>query len=163
MLPLIDRHRHALRPRSRLTVLREVDVRLQISRMLRAVMAGGAGLLLLGACDDDPTNPIPAVPGLTVVSPDTIGRQEAIRVRFSTPVTSQTAQDPANFVVTNLCTGLRVPGALRLVGDTLIFSPSQALPFLTPLAIRVQNIRSEAGATLPVTTFELDDAASACQ
>ena len=144
-----------MKPRLRLTVLREVDVRLYISRMLRGILAGGAGLLLFGACDDDPTNPTPIVPDLTVISPDTIGRQEAIRVRFNTPVTSQTAQDPANFVVTNQCTGLRVPGALRLVGDTLIFSPSQALPFLTPLAIRVQNIRTEAGATLPVTTFSL--------
>jgi photosystem II stability/assembly factor-like uncharacterized protein len=123
--------------------------------MLRSILAGGAGLLVLGACDEDPTNPAPAEPDLTVISPDTIGRQEAIRVRFSTPVTAQTAQDPANFIVTNQCTGLRVPGALRLVGDTLIFSPSQALAFLTPLAIRVQNIRTEAGATLPVTTFSL--------
>jgi photosystem II stability/assembly factor-like uncharacterized protein len=155
MSPVIARQTRAQSPCSRLIVLREVDVKLHISRMLRGILVGGAGLVMLGACDDDPTNPAPVEPELTVISPDTIGRQEAIRVVFSTPVTAQTAQDPANFVVTNQCTGLRVPGALRLVGDTLIFSPSQALAFLTPLAIRVQNIRTEAGATLPVTTFSL--------
>jgi photosystem II stability/assembly factor-like uncharacterized protein len=38
--------------------------------------------------------------------------------------------------------------------DTLIFSPSQAIPFLTPLAIRVQNILTPGGQALalPFTT-----------
>jgi photosystem II stability/assembly factor-like uncharacterized protein len=57
-------------------------------------------------------------------------------------------------VVTNLCTGLRVSGALRIGTDsagnrdTLIFSPSETIPFLTPLAIRVQNILTPSGQSL---------------
>jgi len=73
-----------------------------------------------------------------------------LRVVFPREVDPKTALDPANFVVTNLCSGLRVPGALRLVGDTLIFSPSTRLPFLTPLAVRIQNIIDLAGVGLAV-------------
>src|SRR5688572_11264393 len=75
-----------------------------------AVLAvGGAA-----ACDDDPTRP--GVPDLTpeILVPDTIGGQEALRVVFPREVDPKTALDPANFIVTNLCSGLRVPGALRL-------------------------------------------------
>jgi photosystem II stability/assembly factor-like uncharacterized protein len=102
-----------------------------------------AAVLLAGAaCDDDPGGPSATALDLTIVTPDTIGTQEPIRVVFSRPVSAQTAVDPANFVVTNLCNGLRVEGSLDLsaTGDTLTFTPGTALPFLTPLGIRVQNI-----------------------
>ena len=109
--------------------------------------------VLMAGCDDDPTAPevLPLVPSILV--PDTIGNQEALRVVFPRAIDSRSALDPANFVVTNLCSGLRVPGAIRLAGDTLIFSPSTRLPFLTPLAVRIQNVLDLQGRgfTQPVT------------
>lgn len=112
------------------------------------------------ACDDDPNSP--SVSDLTpdILVADTIGGQEALRVVFPRAVDPKTALDPANFIVTNLCSGLRVPGALRLVGDTLVFSPSTRLPFLTPLAIRIQNILDLAGfgLTVPLTFRTITEA-----
>lgn len=105
-----------------------------------------AALALVAACDDDPTQAsIPDLSGDFTVTPDTIGVQEAIRVVFNRPIDEATALDPANFVVTNLCDTLRIPGAVRLVGDTLIFSPSEAQPFLTLISVRIQNILDEQG------------------
>lgn len=105
-----------------------------------------AALVAVGACDDDPTEPAAAdLTGDFSITPDTLGVQEAIRVVFNRSIEGATALDPANFVVTNLCDSLRVPGAVRLSGDTLIFSPSQPLPFLTLLSVRVQNILDENG------------------
>ncbi|MFN2400330.1 MAG: hypothetical protein ABR543_17085 [Gemmatimonadaceae bacterium] len=119
---------------------------------LRALCAIAVASLTF-ACDDDPSGVSQVVPTITIVTTDTIGQQEALRVVFNTPVNPQTALDPANFVVINECNGLRVPGSLRLIGDTLIFSPSQAIPFLTPLSVRIQNILSVDGIALsaPVT------------
>ena len=100
-----------------------------------------ATVVVVGACDDDPTDPSAAdLAGDFAITPDTLGVQEAIRVVFNRPIEGAGALDPANFVVTNLCDTLRVPGSVRLSGDTLIFSPSQPLPFLTLLSVRVQNI-----------------------
>jgi hypothetical protein len=104
----------------------------------------------VAACDDDPTDPsVAALAGDFTITPDTIGVQEPIRVVFSRPIDPATALDPANFVVTDLCDTLRVPGSVRLSGDTLIFSPSQALEFLTLLSIRVQNVLDVDGNALP--------------
>ena len=111
------------------------------ARGLLCMLALGASI---AACDDDPSGTDLAALGVTVLRDDPtdsiIGRQEAIRVRFSGPVDTRTALDPENFIVIDRCTGLRVPGSLRLTGDTLIFTPSRALQFLTPLDIRVQNV-----------------------
>jgi photosystem II stability/assembly factor-like uncharacterized protein len=106
-------------------------------------------IALTAACDDDPSAPATAdLTGNFAITPDTIGIQEAIRVVFNRPIDPATALDQANFVVTNLCDTLRVPGAVRLSGDTLIFSPSQQLPYLALLSIRVQNILDERGIAL---------------
>ena len=117
-------------------------------------------LWLLAACDEDPTQPDRSPLSVTVVTPDTVARQGSIRVLFGSPVDPATALDPANFIVINQCTGLRVPGALRLAGDTLIFSPSQALPFLTLLGVRVQNILDLQGRSLanPITFSVITEA-----
>lgn len=124
------------------------------SRCARSVRSFWLGLAALGgvvACDDDPT--APGLVDLTpvVINDSVIGRQEALRFVFNTRIDPRTALDPENVVVTNLCTGLRITGALR-VGtdsaggrDTLIFSPSQTIPFVTPIIARVQNILSLAG------------------
>jgi hypothetical protein len=113
-------------------------------------VVGLVALSGLAACDDDPTAPTPLAFTAQVVGDSIIGIQEPLRVRFSAPVDPRTALDPENFVVINQCTGLRVAGALRLseTGDTLVFSPSTALPFLTPLAIRVQNVLTTNGQAL---------------
>ena len=112
-----------------------------------------AAVLLTAACDDDPTAPTTESLVPQILVPDTVGNQEALRVVFPRAIDPRSALDPANFVVINVCNGLRVPGALRLAGDTLIFSPSTRLPFLTPLAVRIQNILDLEGRgfTQPVT------------
>jgi hypothetical protein len=132
-------------------------------RTKRWSILGAALVLVVGgavACDDDPEQPI--IPPLTpdILVPDTIGQQEALRVVFPRAVDPVTALDPANFIVTNLCSGLRVPGALRLVGDTVVFSPSTRLPFLTPLAVRIQNVLDLSGNGLaePVTFRTITEA-----
>ncbi|HJU66858.1 MAG TPA: hypothetical protein VJ650_01335 [Gemmatimonadaceae bacterium] len=104
----------------------------------------------IAACDDDPTGPpFSALVG-TVITPDTIGPQDPIRIVFNRRLDPQTALDPANLVVINQCTGLRVPGALALsvTGDTLTFSPSEPLPFLAVLGIRAQNFLDTTGVGL---------------
>lgn len=105
------------------------------------------------ACDDDLTRVAVSPLDPEILVGDTIGRQDEIRVVFPRAVDAATALDPANFIVTDLCTGLRIPGSLRLSGDTLIFSASEALPFLTPIAVRIQNILDLNGQSLaaPVT------------
>jgi photosystem II stability/assembly factor-like uncharacterized protein len=109
---------------------------------------------LMAGCDDDPTGPAPSTLTPSILNDSIIGRQEALRVVFNSRIDPRTGLDPENFVVTNLCTGLRVPGALRIGTDaagnrdTLIFSPSSTLPFLTPLSIRVQNILTPNGRAL---------------
>lgn len=109
------------------------------SALCRRAFCAAVLVLATTACDDDPNAPDSGALDLEVVSPDTIGRQEPIRVVFNRPVSPQTAVDPANFVVTNLCNGLRVEGSVRLsaTGDTLTFTPGSALPFLTRLGIRI--------------------------
>lgn len=102
--------------------------------------------LLTAACDDDPTSALSGFPSFSLDAvPDTLGTQQAIRVVFSDSISAATALDAANFVVTNLCSGLRIPGAVRLVLDTLVFTPSQALPFLTPIGVRIQNLLTPQG------------------
>lgn len=116
-----------------------------LTRRRSLTLAGLVAFLMAAGCDDDPTRPsVPAV-GATVIGGDTIGVQDPIRIRLAGPFDPETVLNPENFVVIDLCTGLRVTGALRLNGDTLTFSPSAALPFLTPLAIRVQNILDTLG------------------
>jgi photosystem II stability/assembly factor-like uncharacterized protein len=111
--------------------------------------------LLLVACDDDPSRPEVADLQADLQDvPDSLAPQGAIRVRFNRAITPNTALDPANFVVTDTCTGLRVPGTLRLDdASTIVFTPGTALPFLSVLAVRVQNILDDQGGQLeqPVT------------
>lgn len=120
----------------------------------RTALAAGSLAAVAVACDNDPSRPDTSFPAARLLS-DTasLGRQEGIRFLFPGGLQTASALDPANFVVTNLCNGLRVPGAIRVAGDTLIFTPSQALPFLTRLGVRVQNLQAANGTQLaqPVT------------
>jgi photosystem II stability/assembly factor-like uncharacterized protein len=109
-----------------------------------------------GACDDDPSGPETIFPDASLDAiPDTLGIQQAIRVVFDGLLDPGTALDRANFVVTNLCTGLAVPGALRLgrdeagQRDTLIFTPSQPLPYLSLIGVRIQNLLTPEQVSLP--------------
>lgn len=117
---------------------------------VRGVLCALAAAIVVVACDDDPSEPELGILDPQFVSPDSvIGRQEAIRIAFGDSLDARTALDPQNFVVTDRCTGLRVPGSLRLRGgDTLEFTPSRALQFLTPLDIRIQNILDTRGRAL---------------
>ena len=122
-----------------------------ISLSRNILVLGVLGLALVGtACDDDPTSSPGGFPDFSLDAvPDTIGTEDAIRVVFSDSIAASSALDAANFVVTNMCSGLRIPGALRLAGDTLIFTPSQALPFLTPIGVRIQNLLTPLGVPQP--------------
>ncbi len=111
----------------------------------RRIASGLLVLAALVACDDDPTGVVQAGPVATALGDPIISRQGDIRVEFAGAVDPASALDPANFVVTNSCSGLRVPGALRLEGSTVIFTPSSTLPYLTPLSVRVQNIQTVDG------------------
>ena len=124
----------------------------------RTALAAGSLAAAAVACDNDPSRPDTTFPQASLLSDTTsLGRQEGIRFFFPGGLQTSTALDPANFVVTNRCNGLRVPGALRVGtgsgGDTLIFTPSQALPFLTELGVRVQNLQGANGTQLsqPIT------------
>lgn len=123
-------------------------------RGLAAGTLAGALAIAGASCDDDPARPNAVFPNVTVLSDtERLGRQEPLRFLFPGGLSPASALDPANFVVTNLCNGLRVPGALRISGDTLIFTPSQALPFLTRLGVRIQNLQAANGTSLtqPIT------------
>ena len=102
--------------------------------------------LLWSGCDDDPAAPdVPAL-AASVDVPPIIGRQDPIRVTFNEDVDPRSALDPENFVVINQCTGLRIPGALALVdGRTIVFAPSSAINYLTPISVRIQNVLTPAG------------------
>jgi photosystem II stability/assembly factor-like uncharacterized protein len=115
---------------------------MRVSILLRSVAAVGLATFTISGCDKDPTAPPSniVVPRLANAADTVIARQGSIRVVFGVPVNQATALDPGNFVVTNTCTGLPVAGSLRFVGDTLVFSPSQALPFLTGLSVRIQGV-----------------------
>lgn len=127
-------------------------------RVRRPLLLLAAVALLATGCDDDPQAPEANEPEGELVTPAIITREGSIAVLFDTPLDARSALDPANFVVINQCTGLRVAGSLRVgrggAGDTLIFTPSTRLPFLTLLAVRVQNLLSATGVPmgLPFTT-----------
>jgi photosystem II stability/assembly factor-like uncharacterized protein len=126
----------------------------------RPLLLMAAGALIAVACDDDPSAPVIDRPVGQLVTPTVITREGSIGVVFRTPLDPRSAQDPENFVVVNQCNGLRVAGSLRLgqgtasSGDTLIFTPSTRLPFLTLLSVRVQNLLSANGTPMeqPFTT-----------
>ncbi|HKW12536.1 MAG TPA: hypothetical protein VJO33_19265 [Gemmatimonadaceae bacterium] len=115
---------------------------MRVSILLRSVAAVCLATFSLGGCDKDPTAPTfnSLHPLLASAADSVIPIQGSIRVVFGVPVNQQTALDPGDFVVTNICTGLPVPGSLRFVGDTLVFTPSSALPFLTGLSVRIQGV-----------------------
>ena len=115
---------------------------MRASILLRAVTMVGMVALVFGGCDSNPTRvqgPLLA-PHLANAADSVISTQGSIRIAFAAPVNQATALDPGNFVVTNNCTGLPVPGSLRFVGDTLVFTPSEVLPFLTALTVRIQGV-----------------------
>jgi len=118
---------------------------MRVTSLLRSVAGLVLATLFLGGCDKDPNAPVPTVitPKLAIPGDSVISRQGSIRVLFAGPINRATALDPGNFTVINTCTGLPVPGSLRFSGDTLVFSPSQALPFLTGLSVRIQGVLDE--------------------
>lgn len=119
--------------------------------MHRPLFCLATAVVLVVACDDDPASVTVNPPDGTLATPAVITREGSIAVVFDAPLDERSARDPANFVVINQCNGLRVPGALRLGRDsgggrdTLIFTPSSRLPFLTLLSVRIQNLLSAAG------------------
>ena len=104
------------------------------------VLAATAAIVLTSACDKDPATGPPFSLTAKLASDSVIARQGSIRVAFNSELDPNTALNPSNFVVTNTCNGLPVAGSLRLSGDTIIFTPAQALPFLTALSVRVQGV-----------------------
>jgi len=115
---------------------------MRVSISLRSVVALCLATFTLAGCDKDPTalERVTLTPQLAIAADSVISRQGSIRVLFNAPVNQATALDPGNFTVINTCTGLPVAGSLRFSGDTLVFTPSQALPFLTGLSVRIQGV-----------------------
>src|SRR5690348_7937975 len=115
---------------------------MRVSILLRSVATIGLATVSLVGCDQNLIAPqIPNLkPALAIAADSVIPIQGSIRILFNEPVNRQTALDPGNFVVVNTCNGLPVPGSLRFNGDTLIFTPSQTLPYLTGLTVRIQGV-----------------------
>lgn len=128
-----------------------------------SIRAGAKALALLGvagvvaACDNDPAAPDLQFPTAEIIGDSVLTSQESIRIVFrGDSLSSASAQDQSNFVVINQCTGLRISGALRLARgasggvstDTLVFTPTETLPFLTLIGVRVQNLLTPSGRSL---------------
>ncbi len=114
---------------------------------LAAVMASS----LIGACDSDPARPAQLVLSVRLLNTGSVAPQDPLRfLVVNGPPSPQAALDQANVVITNQCNGLRIPGSLRLSGDTIIFTPGSALPFLIRVGIRIQNLLTVSGQALPV-------------
>jgi photosystem II stability/assembly factor-like uncharacterized protein len=124
---------------------------MRVSIFLRSVAAIALATFSLVGCDKDPNAPevIAFTPHLAIAGDSIIARQGSIRVLFNGAVNQSTALDPGNFTVINTCTGLPVPGSLRFSGDTLVFTPSQALPFLTGLSVRIQGVLDQNNNAMP--------------
>jgi photosystem II stability/assembly factor-like uncharacterized protein len=125
---------------------------MRVSILLRSVAALGLATFSLVGCDKNLSAPEPTnlKPALAIATDSVIPIQGSIRILFSGgPVNQQTALDPGNFVVTNTCNGLPVPGSLRFSGDTLIFTPSQTLPYLTGLTVRIQGVLDQNKNAMP--------------
>jgi photosystem II stability/assembly factor-like uncharacterized protein len=122
-----------------------VFVKAGLARFRMVAFSVLAAFLGVAGCDDDPASPNAPPITFALVGSDTIGIQDPLRVELTGPFDAATVLNPENFIVINLCTGLRVTGALRLEGNVLSFSPSTALPFLTPLAVRIQNLLDTLG------------------
>ena len=124
---------------------------MRVSISLRSVVALCLATLTLAGCDKDPNAPevVVVTPHLAIAGDSIISRQGSIRVLFNGPVNQATALDPGNFTVINTCTGLPVAGSLRFSGDTLVFTPSQALPFLTGLSVRIQGVLDQNNNAMP--------------
>jgi hypothetical protein len=105
-----------------------------------AAAAAAALAVGLAACSDS-TNPRPA---LTVTCPaSTTGINSAIVIPTSVPVVPASVT-PSNVVVYFTDTGLPVPGVITIGltgnGASVVFTPSQTLPFDTRISVRVQNL-----------------------
>lgn len=124
---------------------------MRVSISLRSVVVLCLATYTLSGCDKDPNAPevVPVTPHLAIAADSIIARQGSIRVLFNGPVNQATALDPGNFTVINTCTGLPVAGSLRFSGDTLVFTPSQALPFLTGLSVRIQGVLDQNNNAMP--------------
>ncbi len=108
---------------------------------MAAVMAAAS------ACDKDTTAPAVNFRRLDCPS-GRLGINAPIAIGFSGRVATATIA-PGNVVISNALTGVEIPGSLSSNaargGDTIFFAPATALPFDTPVRIRVQNIQPAAG------------------
>ena len=113
--------------------------------------------VLSAACDDDPTR---AVPQFSVACPTgTLNVNAPITLTFTQPVLASTITG-GNIVVTDVESGVEVPGSLVVQpgsGNTVQFVPSDPLPYQRSLRLRVQNLLTAEGSTpLAVTVCELE-------
>ena len=112
--------------------------------------------IVSAACDKDPTRTVPA---FTLACPTgTLNVNAPIALTFSQPVLPSTITG-GNIVVTDVETGIEVPGSLELqdgTGNTVNFVPADPLPFQRELRLRVQNLlTAEGNAAIGVTVCEL--------
>ena len=127
---------------------------------MRASWLSGVVLLAaasLAACDDDPNAPIVdfRVSGCPVAP---LGAVNPIRIAFTGPVAPGTATG-GNVVVSNAATGLEIPGALSLdpATNTIVFTPSERLPYGERVRVRVQNIlQTPSNTAAPLLVCDVD-------
>lgn len=114
--------------------------------------------LALVACDDDPTRPNSPF-ALSACPAGPLAVNAPITLTFTQPVAAS-AVSAGNVVVTDASTGFEVPGSLsRTDAGTIVFSPSDPLPFGRSLRIRVQNLLAEQNnAQIAVTVCDVQTA-----
>ena len=120
-----------------------------------SVTALAASLVLVTACDKDPTQPreelnLAGCPVATDVN-------APLQIAFNIPVSASTISS-SNIVVSSAETGFEIPGALAVApgtGNSVTFTPSSPFRFSEVVRVRVQNVRSlETGDQIAVTLCE---------
>ena len=121
-----------------------------------SVAALAASLVLMTACDKDPTQI--SEPLNLLGCPVATDVNEPLTINFSSAVLSSTISS-SNIIVSSAETGFEIPGALALVpngnGESVTFTPSSPFRFSEVVRVRVQNVRSvRTGDQIEVTLCE---------
>ena len=120
-----------------------------------SVTALAASLVLVTACDKDPTR---VTEDLSLVGcPVATDVNAPLQIAFNRPVSASTISS-SNIVVSSAETGFEIPGALAVAagdGSNVTFTPSSPFRFSESVRVRVQNVRSLAtGDQIEVTLCE---------
>ena len=119
-----------------------------------SVAAVAASLVLLAACDKDPTQP--DQPLALTGCPVSTDVNAPLQINFTSAIATSTVTS-SNIVVSAAETGFEIPGALTTAADgqSVTFTPSSPFRFSEVVRVRVQNVRSDiSGRAIPITLCE---------